>query len=413
MRNSVWRQVTETCAGFSGISVPAVSEGVFAIDAGVVLSPFERFAPGRVVIRGDCIEAVGVIADVPAPQGAARIDALNFTLVPGFIDPHVHGCGGFDIMDATPESMAVICRMLAQHGTTSFLPTTVSAPVVEIETVLDRLAALIRSPSAGVRPLGIHLEGPFLNVQRRGTHQESHVRLPDSGLLSSWLQRARGTIKLLTMAPELAGAVVAGDLARREGVVVGMGHSDATHTEALAAVNAGTRYAVHTFNAMRPFSHRDPGIVGAVLADDRVFAEIIADGVHVAPEVVRIFAKAKGSSRVILATDATSATGMPDGRYALGTSHVDVRAGVCRDAEGRLAGSTLTQDRALRNLIQWTGMRLDDALLGLTANPAAALSLEGRGRVEPGACADLVLLNGELEVVRTYAGGTIVFDKGK
>jgi N-acetylglucosamine-6-phosphate deacetylase len=355
---------------------------------------------------------VGVIADVPAPEDAARIDALNCTLVPGFIDPHVHGCGGFDVMDATPESMALICRMLAQHGTTAFLPTTVSAPVVEIEAALDRLAALIRSPYVGAQPVGIHLEGPFLNAQRRGTHQESYVRLPDSGLLSSWLQRARGAIKLLTMAPELAGAAAAGDLARRAGVVVGMGHSDATHTEALAAVNTGARYAVHTFNAMRPFSHRDPGIVGAVLADDRVFAEIIADGVHVAPEVVRIFAKAKGSSRMILATDATSATGMPDGQYALGKSHVEVRAGVCRDADGRLAGSTLTQDRALRNLIQWTGMPLDDALLGLSANPAVALSLEGRGRVEPGAFADLVLLDGKLEVVRTYVAGTIVFERG-
>jgi N-acetylglucosamine-6-phosphate deacetylase len=188
-----------------------------------------------------------------------------------------------------------------------------------------------------------------------------------------------------------------------------MGHSNATLAESLAAANAGARYAVHTFNAMRAFSHRDPGIVGAVLSDDRIFAEIIADGIHVAPEVVRIFAKAKGSSRIILATDATSATGMPDGHYALGNSQVHVQGGVCRDAEGRLAGSTLTQDRALKNLLRWTGWRLDDALLALTANPAQALALEGRGCIEPGTFADLVLLDKNLDVDRTYVSGKLVF----
>ena len=391
--------------------MPAVSEAVFVLDAAAILSPFERFSPGRVVVRGDRIEAVGGMSDVRVPEGATRVDAMSLTLVPGFIEPHVHGCGGFDVMEATPESMAVICTTLARHGTTSFLPTTVSSPVDEIESALDRLGALIRTPFFGARPLGIHLEGPFLNAQRRGTHQESYVRMPDAGLLSNWLERAKGTIKLLTMAPELSGFGPVSDLARREGVVVAMGHSDATYAEAIAAVNAGTRYAVHTFNAMRPFSHRDPGIVGAVLDDERIFAEIIADGVHVAPEVVRTFAKAKGPNRLILATDATSATGMPDGRYALGTSHVEVRAGVCRNAEGRLAGSTLTQDRALRNLIQWTGMRLDDAVRGLTANPAVALSLEGRGRIEPGAFADLVLLDSNPEVIRTYVGGVIAFER--
>jgi N-acetylglucosamine-6-phosphate deacetylase len=213
------------------------------------------------------------------------------------------------------------------------------------------------------------------------------------------------------MAPELEGAAATSDLARRRSVIVAMGHSDASSAEASAAADKGTRYAVHTFNAMRPFTHRDPGIVGTVLGDDRIFAEIIADGIHVAPEAVRVFAKAKGPSRILLATDATSATGMPDGEYALGTNHVQVRGGVCRDKEGRLAGSTLTQDRALRNLLNWTGLRLSDALLSLTANPAEALSLEERGQIAPGALADLTLLDTNLEVARTYVGGALVFDR--
>jgi N-acetylglucosamine-6-phosphate deacetylase len=307
--------------------------------------------------------------------------------------------------------MNVICRTLASHGTTSFLPTTVSAPVDLLGSAIERLSVLMRTEFNGARPLGIHLEGPFLNVQKRGTHQSDNVLKPDAGLLANWIQRSEGLIKLLTMAPELEGAGPASEVARKSGVVVAMGHSNATFADSTAAVEEGTRYAVHTFNAMREFSHREPGIVGAVLSDDRIFAEIIADGVHVAPEVVRIFARAKGRARIILATDSTSATGMPDGQYALGNSQVHVQGGVCRDAEGRLAGSTLTQDKALRNLIHWTGMRLEDAILGLTANPAEALALEGRGRIEPGAFADLTLMDKNLEVARTYVSGKLVFER--
>ena len=386
-----------------------MSDSLLVIDAGVVLSPFEEFSPGRVLVHGDHFEAAGVSSDLRIPDGATHIELPHLTLVPGFIEPHVHGAGGFDVMNATPDSMTVISRTLAAHGTTSFLPTTVSAPVDEISAAVERLSALIRTDRAGARPLGIHLEGPFLNVQRRGTHQSANVRKPDGALLSDWIQRSGGLLKLLTMAPELDGASAAAQLASSHGIVVGMGHSDASLSESMAAVNAGVRYAVHTFNAMRQFSHRDPGIVGVVLSDDRVFAEIIADGVHVAPEVIRIFAKAKGPHRIILATDATSATGMPDGEYALGGGAVQVRGGICRDAEGRLAGSTLTQDKALRNLVQWTEMRLEDAVLALTANPARALSLEGRGSIERGAFADMTLLDGNLEVERTYVSGKLVF----
>ena len=386
-----------------------MKDSSLVVDAGTVLTPYEKFSPGRVIVRGDRIEAAGKLSDLRLPASSTHVKLPHLTLVPGFIEPHVHGCGGFDVMEATPDSMRVISKTLARYGTTSFLPTTVSSPVDQLGTAVDGLSALIRAESEGARPLGIHLEGPFLNVQKRGTHRPANVRNPDSNLLANWVQRSGGLIKLLTIAPELDGASETARLSQSLGVVVAMGHSDASLTESLAAVNDGIRYAVHTFNAMRQFSHRDPGIVGAVLSDDRVFAEIIADGVHVAPEVVRIFAKAKGRDRMILATDATSATGMPDGEYALGEGQVQVRGGVCRDAEGRLAGSTLTQDRALRNLIQWTGLRLDDALLGLTANPAAVLSLEGRGRIESGAFADMTLLDKNLEVERTYVSGRLVF----
>jgi N-acetylglucosamine-6-phosphate deacetylase len=387
-----------------------VSDALLVLDAGTVLTPFEKFSPGRIIVRGNRIERAGLRSDVPAPEGAKRIDAPNLTIVPGFIDPHVHGCGGIDVMQATRDSMDAICRMLSRHGTTTFLPTTISAPVEELTSAIARLASHVQSEFSGAQPLGIHLEGPFLNIQKRGTHQPAYMRQPDASLLEKLIDSSQGTIKLITMAPELEGAAALADLARKSALVVGMGHSDASFAESRAAADAGTRYAVHTFNAMRGFSHRDPGIVGAVLSDDRIFAETIADGVHVAPEVIRIFARAKGSDRIILATDATSATGMPDGRYHLGSSHVQVTGGICRDDDGRLAGSTLTQDRALRNLVAWGGIRLDDALRAVTSNPASALSLEGRGRIEPGSVADLTFLDSSVNVVKTYAGGRLVFD---
>jgi N-acetylglucosamine-6-phosphate deacetylase len=386
-----------------------VSDGFLVLDVGSVLTPFEKFSAGRVIVRAERIEAVGPASSLQIPARATRIDLPHLILVPGFIEPHVHGIGGVDVMDATPHSMNTISQTLAKYGTTAFLPTTVSAPLDILEAAVERLANLICADSPGAKPLGIHLEGPFINVQKRGTHQSSNVRKPDPALLTKWIQLSGGRIKLLTIAPELEGAATTADRARGSNVVVGMGHSNATLSESIAAANAGAHYAVHTFNAMREFSHRDPGIVGAVLSDDRIFAEIIADGIHVAPEVVRIFARTKGASRIILATDATSATGMPDGSYALGNSQVHVQQGVCRDAEGRLAGSTLTQDRALKNLLEWTGWRLDDALPALTANPAQALAIEGRGRIEPGAFADLVLLDKNFDVDRTYVSGKLVF----
>ena len=387
-----------------------MSDRALVVDAGSVLSPAETFSPGRIIIRNGLVDAVGLISDLRLPENAEHVDALRFIVVPGFIDPHIHGSAGLDVMDATFLSMNSISRTLASHGTTSFLPTTVSASPEILGNTLDRLSTILQQSFEGAIPIGIHLEGPFISEQKRGTHRANNVRFPDRTLLSDWILRAQGKLKLLTMAPELDGATIVARFARASGVTVAMGHSNASFDEATAAADNGTHYAVHTFNAMRAFSHRNSGIAGAVLSDDRIFAEIIADGVHVSPEVVRIFARSKGRERVLLVTDAISATGMPDGRYTLGTDEVQVQAGICRDEEGRLAGSTLTQDAALRNFIAYSGMRMEDAVFGLTLNPARALKLEGRGCIEPGAHADLVMLNNELRVMKTFAEGRLVFE---
>ena len=388
-----------------------MSDRFLVIDAGTILSPADKFAPGRVVIRGAIVERVGLSSDVFIPQGAERIHAPSFTLVPGFIDSHIHGCSGIDVMDASTAAMNTISKTLASHGTTSFLPTTVSAAPQTLSNAVDRLSLLLEQSFDGATPLGIHLEGPFISADKRGTHRPGNIVGPDVALLAEWVARARGKLKLMTMAPELDDGLHVARSANAAGITVAMGHSNATFEQAMAASDSGIHYAVHTFNAMRDFRHRDSGIVGAVLSDDRVYAEIISDGIHVSPEVVKIFARSKGHERILLVTDAISATGMPDGRYVLGTDTVEVKNGICRDAEGRLAGSTLTQDVALKNFVTFSGMRMEDAIFGLTLNPARALNLQGRGCIEPGSIADLTILDEGLRVVRTFAGGKLVFER--
>jgi N-acetylglucosamine-6-phosphate deacetylase len=385
---------------------------LLAIDAGTVFTPIKKFAPGRLIIDGTSIADVGAANTIKIPPGAERIDASQLLVTPGFIEPHVHGCGGVDVMDGTYESLNAVSRILARHGTTSFLATTVSSPPEILTTALEKLGTLMPGSFNGAQPLGIHLEGPFISAAKRGTHKAANVFKPDSALLAKWVHAANKSLRLMTLAPELPGSDGLIQVAKDSGVVLAMGHSNATFEEAGTAVQRGVCYAVHTFNAMRPFSHRDPGIVGEVLADDRIFAEIIADGIHVAPSVVRLFARAKGKERVLLVTDAISAMDMPDGRYVLGMDTVDVINGVCRDEEGRLAGSTLTQEIALRNFAAWTDWSLEDALPGLTLNPARALKLEKKGVLEPGFDADIVIMTKSFQIMKTFVAGRLVFERG-
>jgi len=402
----------EICAASWDTSEQVVSrKTLVAIDAGTLLTPEQKFSPGRLLIEDHSIAAAGPPESVHVPPAADRIDASHLVVAPGFIEPHIHGCGGVDVMEGTYEALNAVSRILVRHGTTSFLATTVSSPPDVLMRTTAHLGAAMAQSFDGAEPLGIHLEGPFINAARRGTHKAINILQPDIDLFEQCVRMSGHRVKLLTVAPELPGISALLLVAQHHGVTVAMGHTNATFEEARIAAEKGICYSVHTFNAMRPFSHRDPGVIGRVLSDDRIFAEIIADGIHVDPSVVRIFARAKGGSRVLLVTDSISATDMPDGQYRLGEDAVEVAGGVCRDSEGRLAGSTLTQEVALKHFLAWTDWPLERALPGLTANPARALKLERKGILESGADADIVMMDRDLHIMKTMVAGRLVFSR--
>jgi N-acetylglucosamine-6-phosphate deacetylase len=362
-----------------------------------------------ILIRDDVIEAIGPREDMNLPAGAQEINAPQQTAIPGFVDVHIHGAGGHDVMEGTDAAMTAVARTIARHGTTSFVATTVTASPDDIcrsvEGIARYVATQYETDESRAEVLGVHYEGPFISAARRGVHPKEWIQLPSAELLDRFLQAAAGNARILTIAPELLGAAPCIEAARNAGVVVAMGHTDATYEQARAAIARGVRHAVHVYNAMRPFSHRDSGVIGAVLTTTEVTAELIADGVHVEEAAMRLLLQAKGAGCVVLVSDGISATGMPDGKYMLGNFEVTVLDGVCRNSEGKLAGSTLTLDRALRNIVG-LGTPLGDAVRMLTANPAKLLGLEfKKGALRTGADADIVLLDEGLQVTNVWARG--------
>jgi N-acetylglucosamine-6-phosphate deacetylase len=373
------------------------------------ITPTAEISDAAILMRDGVIEAVGARADVSLPAGAIEIKATDQTAVPGFIDVHIHGAGGRDVMEGSDEALSTVARTVAKHGTTSMVATTVTAAPDDIVRSVEGIANFItnqhRSEDPRAEVLGIHYEGPFISTVRRGVHPKEWVTLPNRDLLDRMLTAAAGNARILTIAPELLGAMPCIDAARNAGIVVAMGHTDATYEQARAAIAHGAHHGVHVYNAMRPFSHRDSGVIGAVLTSPEVSAELIADGVHVEEAAMRVLLQAKGPNCVILVSDGISATGMPDGQYSLGKFDVTVSDGVARNSEGKLAGSTLTLDRALRNIVRM-GWSLSDTVRMLTANPAKLLGLEfKKGALRTGADADIVLLNEALDVTNVWARG--------
>jgi len=379
------------------------------IHARRALTPTTEISDAGILIREDTIEAIGPRSGMTLPAGAREIRATDKTAVPGFIDVHIHGAGGHDVMEGTDTALRTITRKVSEYGTTALVATTVTASTEQTLRAVEGIAGYIAQQHETDEPraevLGIHFEGPFLSKARRGVHPSAWIQLPSAETLGRFLKAAAGNARILTIAPEVLGAAPCIDAAREAGLVVSMGHTDATYEQARAAMARGARSATHVYNAMRPFTHRDPGIIGAVLTSPEVNAELIADGVHVEAAAMKLLLLAKGAAHVTLVSDGLSATGMPDGKYMLGGFEVIVSGGICRNAEGTLAGSTLTLDRALRNIVA-LGIPLPDAVRMLTLNPASLLGIEfKKGSLRVGADADILLLDESLHLAGVWARG--------
>ncbi|MGC2196800.1 MAG: N-acetylglucosamine-6-phosphate deacetylase [Terriglobales bacterium] len=382
------------------------------IQARELFSPLERVERPLLFVEDGVVASVSSSENREIPRGARVVDLGDATLVPGFIDMHIHGGAGHDVMEAAADALPAVERLLCTHGVTTYFPTTVTAPVDQTLQALERLAEAIERAAASAEvaranPVGIHLEGPFISHVRPGVHPPADLLPPTLEMFERFWQAARGHIKVMTIAPELEGALALIAEATRRGVCVSMGHSDADVAAARAGIAAGARHATHVFNAMRPLGHRDPGIIGEALMDERLSAEIIADGIHVDPLVVRLFLRVKGADAAVLVTDATAATGMPDGRYHLGSLEVEVHDGRCMVGD-KLAGSVLTMDKAVQNIVKFANWDLQHAVRLATVNPARTTGLPANsGMLVPGAVADMVALSRGGDVLKTIVGGRI------
>jgi N-acetylglucosamine-6-phosphate deacetylase len=382
------------------------------ITAGHLITPEQWIDAPVIVVDAGIVTGVRARHEIELPAGARCLDFPDLILAPGFIDIHIHGGAGHDVMEADEKALARIEMLMARHGVTAYLPTTVTAPEGRTLQALEHLGkAAGRNENSGrAIPIGIHLEGPFISHAKRGVHPPANLIQPSPGALERFWQASEGKIRLMTIAPEIPGAVETIRYARTLGVHSSLGHSNATYEETRAGIAAGADHATHTFNAMRPLDHRDPGILAAVLEDDGLSADIIVDGIHVDPSVVRLFLRAKGDDRAVLITDAISATGMPEGVYKLGDFEVQVKDGRCESA-GKLAGSVLTLDRAIRNVMSFAHWQLQRAVKLATLNPARLLGVTNqRGLVATGRRADLVALTYDGTVVHTIIGGELIGD---
>lgn len=378
------------------------------IKHGRVLTPWQKLEDGVVVVEDGKIVAVKAGMSTTQAMSGKLIDATGKTVVPGYIDLHVHGGVGYDTMDATPEAIIGMAHWFASHGVTSFLPTTITAPTEAILAAIRNIAFCQEEGTGSAQLLGIHLEGPYISLSKPGAQPTQYIRPADPDEYRDFF--SWDNIRLITLAPEIRENKELITYAVQHGSTVAVGHSTASYEELLAAVRLGLSHSAHTFNGMGSLHHREPGTVGAVLTCDEITAEVIADNIHIHPAVVKLLVRVKGVERTVLITDAICAAGMPDGNYDLGGQKVFVKEGIARIATGSLAGSTLTMDKAVRNAIVAAGLSLVETLQMASYNPAQVIGIEKeKGSLEVGKDADILLLDDELRVILTMVKGQIVY----
>jgi N-acetylglucosamine-6-phosphate deacetylase len=375
---------------------------------GTLLTPEKIIPKGPLVIKDEVINYVGYPEERTLLLADRVINAAGMWITPGLIDIHTHGADGHDTMDATKEAIEGFSTFLAQHGVTSFLPTTITATKHDIQAAIDNVTQAAADVT-GAKIMGIHLEGPYLNTAHKGAQPEALIRKADPDEYKAWVDH--DLVKLMTVAPEMDGVLDLIEAGQRNGLEFAVGHSGATYEVMQEAANRGLRQATHTFNGMLGLHHRRPGTVGSVLVDDRIYAQVIADGVHLHPAIIQLIVKAKGIHKTILISDSIRAAGLADGEYDLGGQRVRVEQSIARISSGSLAGSTLTLDAAIRNIMDFTSLSFMEVLPMATSVPAEAMGWKDQvGVLRAGARADVVCFDADIVPRFVFVAGELIYD---
>jgi len=373
---------------------------------GDIITPFNKLVDGAVLIRNGKIIDIGYKEDIK-PRDAKILDFSGHYIVPGFIDIHVHGCEGSNAFDGTIESLRDMAIKLAKHGVTSFLPTAATLPEEQLIKIASNVASLMKENYAGAEILGLNIEGPFVSPEKKGAMIIGFMRKPNIEEVEAIYKASEGKLRIMTIAPELENGIEVIKWLSSHSVIPSLGHTNATYDIAIKAFDSGAMLASHLFNAMRPIHHRDPGVIVAALDREDVYVELIADGIHVDPSVIDLVIRSKGFEKVIIVSDATPLAGLPDGEYTFpGFPKITIKNRKAYLPDGTLAGSTLTLDNALRNLLRW-GIPLEKALMMLSTNQARLLGLR-KGLIKPGYDSDISILNKKFEVVATLIGDKFI-----
>ena len=382
-----------------------------AVVHGQVVTPQKVIEDSVILIADGRIVAVDEACALSIPPEARVLDAHGMVVAPGFIDAHTHGGHGYDFMESSPDQIGDILRWMTSTGITGVLPTVATASLEEQVRIVKLLREVRERNPLGATILGIHVEGPYISQERRGGQPEQGIRLPSITEMEALIEASGGAIRLVTLAPELPGALELIRFLKHHHIIASVGHSDATYEQVVAAAEAGLTRASHLFNAMRGLHHRDPGAVGAVLVRDDIYAEIILDGVHLHPVTAQIAIRAKGLERIVLVTDATQAAGLGDGTYVRpGNRRITVKDGAARLDSGGLAGSVLTMDKAVSNAVRWLGLPLTAALAMASQVAAESLDLQqSKGGLAPGKDADLIVFEDDVRILLTMVKGQIVY----